>query len=1383
MNKIKGLNQTTGILGLSTGESPHARNAVLSKNKGVEGISNEEGFTLFYDHPKCILGVIPTNEGRYVIFSGRVHLAEIPEIGIYENGAYTALVADTALNFSEPIEGTFYYNNKGELIVAWCDGTKVNSNPPRILNVDCLPFKVNINKSFVNDDDVELLSYAPKTAIPDYNLKKIHNIGGILKTGAYFFTIAEQHEDDTIGNFIGISSPIFINVDTSDLFTGFNGTEPNIETTKAIELEILNLSPRIKKCVLGVIRKIGSTYTAMIIRNLSIFDNQLIYTYSGLEGEESSLEELLINSVNINKAETITQLQNRLYLGNVELPDIPNIQPFVNGIQVKYVFENELIMSEKTNSGKDMLFMLDKRMFKSNEVYALYLIGHLHTGEMLAFHIPGRPATLINYIDEDGNTFEDVGENDLVSAIIDEHPTSTNLNEALKFNTNTRLHEVASTAKLDGTMGYWENQNEFYPDTDCFDILDETYTLQGTLRNSKVRHHKFPSLNLLKNLPLNGGKTVHGEDLANLKIYELDIAGWGNTVIDDNGMIDYFDTDFTDPNEKRFIAKRDCKFMIHQNYYIGLFQPEDGIGYIEWVILKETGFSLTNEEVQLHRYDFPVNTENLLINDIVNVDIKKGEILKMRVFRTAWVVTAAPAPISTPPRIIFYDWNFDNYNVKSNLLGIKLQNIKIPNELRSKFARFELGFAERTEANSTVHSSICLNYSDNVPNNTFTGMSFDSFIFNKKLDADYLETQLAYTSNYNTSVPFKPTSDSWGITDFTDERGIRHFRKIKEIEYLPLDISATAGFKDESISIRLDLDITPMVGFEKRLIKIYADLKKYKTDVYSKFELQNVVRTNAYINNNSTSSSNLLTGDVFFNLVGWYKFLIVKDETNIENWSTPVGDSEIDAKYLIYPHTFVLETIANTNLLTTSDTKTHSLYDVNMSIKEQVNNRFVRKKFVYPTRDNIFAYNSDYHSILNFLEVLIYDCKTDCDNYIYKYPFRIYRSNVNNKDSNNLNWRKILPNNYYELERSKGPISVLRSINRSLLINTWFSFFVAGPKDVLATNTVEAFLAIGDIFDRPPEEQVTDIQGYGGCQNKFAAFVSKMGYFFVDRDQGKPFLFNGRLLELQDDRMRNQFRDLIKSGYTELDLDNPFYSKGLTAAFDEKHNRIIFSKIARISFEEPSSDVFTISYSFLNNSWISYHDYIPSYMFYNRKGLFSLDNGTPGSVGKIYQHNKIDVPQYYDGVKRPFFIDIVINSPNGKNAVWYSVEWESYAKVNNIPTDSNTFTHIFVYTDHQCTQLTALNKLATLSVPTINIRNEVQKFRFNKLEDYSSAANAPMVDAKGNLSGNINAIKAFYKRGRFFSKTIIVRFYDNSAASEKNITLVDFGANSIEFER
>lgn len=67
-------------------------------------------------------------------------------------------------------------------------------------------------------------------------------------------------------------------------------------------------------------------------------------------------------------------------------------------------------------------------------------------------------------------------------------------------------------------MGYWENDNEVYPDTDDFDVWgydanapsvrdsnlsildpsDPSYV--PTLRNAKVRHHKFPSLRGVKNV-------------------------------------------------------------------------------------------------------------------------------------------------------------------------------------------------------------------------------------------------------------------------------------------------------------------------------------------------------------------------------------------------------------------------------------------------------------------------------------------------------------------------------------------------------------------------------------------------------------------------------------------------------------------------------------------------------------------------------------------------------------------------------------------------------------------------------------------------------------------------------------------------------------------
>jgi len=61
--------------------------------------------------------------------------------------------------------------------------------------------------------------------------------------------------------------------------------------------------------------------------------------------------------------------------------------------------------------------------------------------------------------------------------------------------------------------------------------------------------------------------------------------------------------------------------------------------------------------------------------------------------------------LSTDTFIEFQDWSMERLNASSKLLGISLENISIPSEIRNKFVRFELGFAERTVENSTILAS------------------------------------------------------------------------------------------------------------------------------------------------------------------------------------------------------------------------------------------------------------------------------------------------------------------------------------------------------------------------------------------------------------------------------------------------------------------------------------------------------------------------------------------------------------------------------------------------------------------------------------------------------------------------------------------------------
>jgi hypothetical protein len=143
----KGLFKDTAHIDQPEGSWRYARNMLLNSTDGA--VSNEGGtelsghlgtnYNVGAQNDK-VIGAIEVDKDRVVLFIlDVVSLTPRSEIGIWENGSYTILynpiLSPTVdLNFKEtnPIEGTFKIDSKGDLIIYWTD----DLNPPRAFNVD-----------------------------------------------------------------------------------------------------------------------------------------------------------------------------------------------------------------------------------------------------------------------------------------------------------------------------------------------------------------------------------------------------------------------------------------------------------------------------------------------------------------------------------------------------------------------------------------------------------------------------------------------------------------------------------------------------------------------------------------------------------------------------------------------------------------------------------------------------------------------------------------------------------------------------------------------------------------------------------------------------------------------------------------------------------------------------------------------------------------------------------------------------------------------------------------------------------------------------------------------------------------------------------------------
>lgn len=277
--------------------------------------------------------------------------------------------------------------------------------------------------------------------------------------------------------------------------------------------------------------------------------------HTGIEQSTlASIEDITVTNPKYLAAKTIAQSNKRLYMANLKSrPDI-GYQKFANAIKVAAEkeqvdeFDNRvfdtiglntgyaLMINPNFNDGENLMTggsaggfnydyinevmrpvqgnsprgyrnanrLFKKKSFRRGDVYALYISFILNDGtETMAYHIPGRAPKQIAV----GNSPSLDGPISEATALADYEATSNafvgmSTTEILSIVPSAKTYQIFDTSILNiidtTNMAFWENENETYPNTEDFDIW--TVTADGiatqttdSLRNKKVRHHKFPS--------------------------------------------------------------------------------------------------------------------------------------------------------------------------------------------------------------------------------------------------------------------------------------------------------------------------------------------------------------------------------------------------------------------------------------------------------------------------------------------------------------------------------------------------------------------------------------------------------------------------------------------------------------------------------------------------------------------------------------------------------------------------------------------------------------------------------------------------------------------------------------------------------------------------
>ena len=418
------------------------------------------------------------------------------------------------------------------------------------------------------------------------------------------------------------------------------------------------------------------------------------------------------------------------------------------------------------------------------------------------------------------------------------------------------------------------------------------------------------------------------------------------------------------------------------------------------------------------------------------------------------------------------------------------------------------------------------------------------------------------------------------------------------------------------------------------------------------------------------------------------------------------------------------------------------------------------------------------------------------DTFITEFPYRIHRGVKIPKESiSSYALRTFLTEDYYECANDKGELIAVRGSDRAIYIQYRFALFASVIKDKLKTDGADTYLGTPNLFDRDPEEIEPDEKGHIGSISKISCKIIRGNYITINAAVGQIFIVTGLKANLiSANKNRNWFYENWDIGldFYKIDertgekrrLDNPYISMGYCIGYDEKYNRLLFTKksykFIRQDLEGPALNFdgefyylngkrldfdsayfentsVTLSYSLDYNAWICPHDYFPRFYFYTNSKLYAANGGTltndPNSnvVTNVFETNDLDTVGKYFGKRFESYVDIVFNNDTSITKNLLALSFITSCGTKNAYLQHKPISKVLIYSDTQCSDI--------IEVDSDNVFRTIKgEYRLNDFRDTVINPDAVIIDEKGRLNtSNIDSNKLWFERKNFSGKFIVVR--------------------------
>ena len=1313
-------------------------NIILDQEIGA--VLNEQGTTRKTTLPsgsKVIGSYLLTDDTRIVFLDSN-------EIALFTGTSYQVIFKDDLLNFDSdyPIQADLYTDKQGDRILTWIDG----NNPARFLNID----KVE------NPTETSLNLFPSISGVPQLEVTNVNNTGGSLKTGTYYIAIAYKHSDETITNFYDVVGPIPIisgNINSEELFRGSNH---GIETSKSISMSFGNVDTEYESIQLAVIPVYNGVIDAVqLLPEIPITTTN--YTYTGGESfSAGSLEEIQIDQAFYSKPKTIHINDDTIYLGNLEQQQDIGYQKYAKDITViatNKVLENSLgPTGELENSFRDPVNSLYNKSFKRGEVYALYISWILKEGgESKAYHIPGRPpqtdgsqaqgsitvlsdapqpdpeasataTTVITKSPDDSGTINVTYDGDPVNVSINAADTIDQVGD-----------KIANDINADSTIGI----TAFYNSSE--DRLTFTAKQAGEGENGKsvLIGTGSTGVTFSNHAPtMSGGESsqVGQTETLNVRfggvnspdgiIIEVEYGDTKDTIANDlaNTLNEDNDANYTASVDSSganpvitITAKEEGTFW---NRSISIFSDMDDLNFSISSISGGTSAEQNSPEVFRFRSE-PTTTvpnatgmgywenENETYPDDPDIwDDLAGENVRHHHFPEV-----QQFPLTEPP---------DGQVGQLNVLGFKLTNIALPEEIKEKVLGYKIYYAKRTPENKRIIDQ-GVNIETRVEGNLYrpsylndggakhngspdsTAFHYHPFhslrirspigqVTHVKAVGKLVDSIFQELDGFNGFHTLRFTDLRNSVNVATSDR----FRTVEAGSYIdsqsdPSNINLT--------SLGFDRNMDNNRGESKIIFKISSaynetnfmfagqdppgspyyltDLFALKTSMYNSFDNQILESTNyVHTDLDNLNSEDIFGGDTFVN---FYTYRVQKryDSQNRVHVISIVCESPDNISYRrvgnhawegFYPHFSKLTLAA----LIWKDGNPQFSPEHNSDTRDVT------------TYDNYFFYNEDY-SKTN--DIRFPPLKEKEDKEPEKYPTRVIRS----REGTSGLTRMFLPDDFIDLTTKRGELVKLSTYNNILIPHMERSLIRTRGREELQVGDIRAFLGSGDIFSVKPQELIYSDDGFGGIEAKEHSINTPYGYVFYDKDAHKMFLINNEGLQ-----------DIGEPIKPVLDNLDPSY---IRLGYDPKYERLF------VTFDDE-----TWSYSFKIGGWISKHSFVPDWYIHTKGRMYTAKDN------EVHEHNNGLRGKYYDVVHDSKYSYIDNRDPNISKVVMSLMINSIVRGPTGTVLDARTFDQFRIRNSFQDTGTVDIEYFANEPLnPYIgNARKTLNKWFINQFRDQQS---------------------------------------------------------------